>query len=51
MTLVIDNISELITNVPDLGAGPLGVIKDASVVVDGDVVLAVGRAGHRPTND
>ena len=45
MTLVIDNISELITNVPDLGAGPLGVIKDASVVVDGDVVLAVGRAG------
>ena len=45
MTLVIDNISELITNDPDLGAGPLGVIKDASVVVDGDVVLAVGRAG------
>ena len=45
MTLVIDNISELITNVPDLGAGSLGVIKDASVVVDGDVVLAVGRAG------
>ena len=45
MTLVIDNISELITNDPELGAGPLGVIKDASVVVDGDVVLAVGRAG------
>ena len=45
MTLVIDNISELVTNDPELGAGPLGVIADASVVVDGDAVVAVGPAG------
>lgn len=45
MTLVIDNISELITNDPELGAGALGIIADASVVLDGDAVVAVGRAG------
>ncbi|MDE0701682.1 MAG: imidazolonepropionase [Acidimicrobiaceae bacterium] len=45
MTLVIDNISELITNDPALGEGPLGIINDASVVVSGDEVLAVGKAG------
>ena len=45
MTLVIDNISELITNDAEAGAGPLGIIADASVVVDGDAVLAVGRSG------
>ena len=27
MTLVIDNIGELVTNDPGLGAGPLGVIE------------------------
>ena len=45
MTLVIDNIGELVTNDPGLGAGPLGVIENASVVTDGDVVLAIGPAG------
>ncbi len=45
MTLVIDNIAELITNVPDLGEGPLGIIENASVVVDGDKVVAIGPAG------
>ena len=45
MTLVIDNIGELVTNVPGLGAGPLGIIEDASVVTDGEVVLAIGPAG------
>ena len=45
MTLVIDNISELVTNDPALGDGPLSVIADASVVVDGDTVAAVGPAG------
>ena len=45
MTLVIDNISELITNDPELGDGPLGVVTDASVVIDGDTVLAVGPSG------
>jgi len=45
MTLAIDNIGELVTNVPDLGAGPLGIIENASVVIDGDTVVAVGPAG------
>ncbi len=45
MTLVIDNISELVTNDPALGDGPLGVVTNASVVIDGDTVLAVGPAG------
>ena len=44
-TLVIDNISELVTNDPALGRGPLGIVTDASVVVDGETVVAVGPAG------
>ena len=45
MTLVIDNIAELVTNDPDVGDGPLGVVTDASVVIDGDTVVAVEPAG------
>ena len=45
MTLVIDNIAELITNVPDLGEGPLGIVENASAVVDGGKVVAIGPAG------
>ena len=45
MTLVIDNISELVTNDPEVGDGPLGVVTDASVVIDDDTVVAVGRSG------
>ena len=45
MTLVIDNIAELITNIPDLGEGPLGIVENASVVVDGGKVVAIGPAG------
>lgn len=45
MTMVIDNIGELVTNSPELGAGPLGIIKNAAVVIEGDVVAAIGSAG------
>ena len=45
MSLVVDNIAELITNDPELGVGPLGIVADASVVVDGGTVLSVGPAG------
>ena len=45
MTVVIDNIGELVTNDPAAGAGPLGIIENASVVTDGEVVLAIGPAG------
>ena len=45
MTLVIDNISELITNIPHLGEGPLGIVENASLVVEGGRVVAIGPAG------
>ena len=45
MTLVVDNIGELVTNDPSLGDGPLGVARDASVVIDDGRVVAVGPAG------
>ena len=45
MTLVIDNIGELVTNAPGIGAGPLGIVENASVVIDGDAVVAIGPAG------
>ena len=45
MTLVIDNIAELVTNSPGLGAGPLGIVENASVVIEGGTVAAVGPAG------
>ncbi len=43
MTLVIDNISELVTNRADLGSGSLGIIKDAMVVIHAGKVVSVGR--------
>jgi imidazolonepropionase len=45
MTLVLDRIGLLVTNDPALGEGPLGVVRDASLVLDGDRVAAVERAG------
>jgi len=46
-THVIDNIGTLVTNDPTLGEGPLGVISNASVVIDNQsqTVLNVGPAG------
>ena len=44
-SLVIDNIGSLITNSPELGHGPLGIIENASVVIVDDVVVHVGVAG------
>ena len=43
MSLVIDNISELVTNRSDLGFGPLGIIKNAMVVIDDGKVVSVGQ--------
>jgi imidazolonepropionase len=45
VTLVVDRIGLLVTNDPTLGDGPLGVIRDAAVVIDGGVVVAIERAG------
>lgn len=44
-SVVIDDIGSLITNDPELGRGPLGIIERASVVIVDDVVVSVGAAG------
>jgi imidazolonepropionase len=43
--LVVDNIGLLVTNAPELGEGPLGVVHDSALVVEGDRVAAIERAG------
>jgi imidazolonepropionase len=49
MTLLIDNIGELVTN--DDGEGPLGIRRDAAVLVDGELIAWVGAAGRAPAAD
>ncbi|MFL5870207.1 MAG: imidazolonepropionase, partial [Solirubrobacterales bacterium] len=44
-SLAIDNIGLLVTNDPETGDGPLGLVRDAALVFDGDRVAAVERAG------
>jgi imidazolonepropionase len=43
--LVIDNIGLLVTCEPSLGEGSLGLVRDAALVLDGERVGAVERAG------
>jgi len=43
--LALDNIGLLVTNHPELGEGPLGIVRDAAVVAQDGVVVAVDRAG------
>jgi len=49
-TFTIDGIGLLVTNDPDLGDGPLGLVPDAYVVIDGMRVAAVG-TGEAPPAD
>ena len=44
-TLVVDRIGLLVTNEPALGEGPLGVVRDAALVVEDGRVVAVTVAG------
>jgi imidazolonepropionase len=44
-SLAIDNIGLLVTNDPEIGDGPLGTVRDAALVFEGDRVAAVERAG------
>jgi imidazolonepropionase len=44
-SLVIDNIGSLVTNDPELGEGPLGIVRDAALVMAGQRVEAVEPAG------
>jgi imidazolonepropionase len=43
--LVIDNIGLLVTNQPELGEGPLGLVRDAALVFERGRVAAIERAG------
>lgn len=44
-TTVVDRIGVLVTNDPALGEGPLGIVRDAAVLIEGGVVVEVGPAG------
>jgi imidazolonepropionase len=44
-SLAIENIGLLVTNDPSLGEGPLGIVRDATLVFDGDRVAALERQG------
>ena len=46
ISTVVDRIGLLVTNDPSLGEGPLGIVRDASVVMSGGVIVSVGRAGQ-----
>jgi imidazolonepropionase len=45
MSLVIDNVGLLVTCDPEQGEGPLGIVRDAAIVVEGDRVAAIEPAG------
>ena len=48
---LVTNIRTLVTNDPALGEGPLGLLQDAAVVLDGDRVAWVGGASAAPDAD
>ena len=51
MSLVVTGIGELVTNDAALGEGPLGILRNAAIVVDGDSVAWVGSADSAPDAD
>ncbi|MGW8955066.1 imidazolonepropionase [Streptomyces sp. NPDC055709] len=50
-TTLITNIGSLVTNDPAAGDGPLGLIEDAALVLDGDTVAWTGRSADAPAAD
>jgi imidazolonepropionase len=51
MSTLVTGIGELVTNDPELGTGPLGLLLDAALVIDGGVVAWVGSAAAAPVAD
>jgi imidazolonepropionase len=43
--LAIDNIGLLVTNDPERGEGPLGIVRDRALLIEGERVAAIERAG------
>ena len=50
-SLLVDRIGLLVTNDPELGEGPLGLMRDAAVLVEGERVAWVGPASQAPAVD
>ncbi|MER7278103.1 imidazolonepropionase [Dactylosporangium sp. NPDC000244] len=50
-SLLVTNIGELVTGDPSWGEGPLGIRRDAALVIDGRRVEWIGRAGDTPAAD
>jgi imidazolonepropionase len=50
-SILVTNIGELVTNDPTLGDGPLGLRRDAAVLIEGGRVAWVGDAAAAPTAD
>lgn len=46
--MLLTGIGRLLTNQPELGEGPLGIVEDAAVVCDGGRVAWIGRAADVP---
>jgi len=51
MSLLVTGIGELVANDPGLGDGPLGLLRDAALVVEDGRVAWVGPAGSAPACD
>lgn len=49
--MVLGGIGELVTNAPELGEGPLGLLRDAALLVHGDRVAWVGPDRQAPAAD
>ena len=50
-TVAITNIGSLVTNDETLGVGPLGLLKDAALIFEGDLISWVGPAALLPATD
>jgi imidazolonepropionase len=50
-SLVVDNIGQLVTGDPELGAGPLGIVENTALVFDGDRVATIEAAGNAEADD
>ncbi|MFC5746836.1 imidazolonepropionase [Actinomadura rugatobispora] len=51
MGIAITNIGELVTNEPGLGEGPLGLLRDAALILDGGAVAWAGPSVAAPAAD
>lgn len=49
--MLVDNIGELVTNDPERGEGPLGIVRDAAVLVVDGVVVYAGPRSAVPEHD